>query len=174
MLVEKFHEPFLVGPEPEEIIGLHDLAHLSEDLRPGAVGTAVLFLQKLLLARAVETVVLPEVDLPLVVQLLEHGAHHPLVPLLGRADEIVVGDEEFRQERAKLRAHLVGELQRRDPALAGALLHLLAVLVGPGEKIHLLPLQAVKPGDDVRQHFLVGVPEVRRTVHIIDRGGEVE
>jgi hypothetical protein len=70
--LEEIDEPLLIGAQLEEVVGLGDLGDLAVDLRPRAVGVAVLVLQELLLARAVETRVFGAVDLALVEEALEH------------------------------------------------------------------------------------------------------
>ena len=171
---QEIHEPGLVARELEEIVGLRDLGHVAEDLRPGAVGLPVLFLQELLLPGGIDPLVLGLVDPALVVQLLEQPAHDRLVPRLGRADEIVVGDAELRQQSAEGRAGFVDVLLGRDAELLGGHLNLLAVLVHAREEIHLVAHHPAEPGNDVSQHLFIGVAEVRGPIYVVDGGGEVE
>jgi hypothetical protein len=96
------------------------------------------------------------------------------VPLLRGADEVVVGDVAGAAQIAELDGDLVDVLLRRDAAGACRLLHLLAVLVEPGEEMDFVPHQPAEPRDDVGQHLLIGVAEVRRAVGVIDRGGDEE
>src|SRR5208283_5734121 len=56
---EELDEPPLVGAQLEEVVRLHELRHLAVDLRPRAVGIAVLVEEELLLPGAVEAPVLP-------------------------------------------------------------------------------------------------------------------
>ena len=171
---QEVDQPVLVHLQLEEVVRLDDLGHLAVELRPGAVRIAVLLLQELLLASAVEPTVLAQVDVSLVVQRLEDLGDDRLVAALGRADEIVVRNRQLRQERLELRAHLVGKRLRINALALGALLHLLAVLVGARQEMDFVTHQAPIAGNNVRQHFLIGMAQVRRTVHVIDRGGDVE
>ena len=63
---------------------------------------------------------------------------------------------------------------RLHAPLAGAHLHLLAVLVGAGQEEDLVAHQPPETRDDVGQDLLVGMAQVRRPVGVVDGGGEVE
>ena len=158
----------------EEVVRLHDLGNFTENFRPFTVGQTIFFLQKLLLARRVKAFVLRLVDFALVEELLEHLTYDFLVPLLGGADKIVVGDIELGQKSAEFGADLVGKLLRRDAFFLGALLDLLAVFIDAGEKMYAVAHLAAEARDHVREHLFVGVPQVGRTVHVINRGGNIK
>ena len=134
----------------------------------------VFFLQKLLLPGAVETAVFGLINFAFIEQALQEIAHHPLVPLLRRADEIIIGNMELHAQFPKFRADFVRELLRRDAARPGSLLDFLPVFIGACEKKHLVSHQPPETRNDVRQHLFVGMAEVRRTVYIIDGGGQVK
>ena len=53
-------------------------------------------------------------------------------------------------------------------------LDLLAVLIQPGQKKHLLPQAATRTRNDVRDNLLVRVPEVRLAVDVINGRGDVK
>jgi hypothetical protein len=174
VLPQIIHQPVLILPQFEKIVRLRDFRDRTKNLRPGTIRVAVLLLQELLLAGAVETLVFGLVDFPLVKELLEHLGDDPPVTGFGRADEIVIGDVELGEQRAELRANLIDILLRWDAPLLRTLLHFLAVLINPGQEMHPVAHQAAEAGNDVRQHYFIGVAQVRRTVHVVDRGGDVE
>ncbi len=160
--------------EPEVVVLFHamlDLAPLGAEF---AVGAALFVGQELFLADAVVAVLLVLVDLLFVVETLQHSLHAFLVQRIGRGRPDVVADVQFFPEREEFCRDPVDELLRRDAGFLGRLLHLLAVLVDSGEKENLLAFQPVKTRDDIGQHLLVGVADMRRAVGVIDRGGEVE
>ena len=109
-----------------------------------------------------------------VVDPLEHLLHANLVLLVGGADEEVVGDVERGRHLAEARGVAVGELLRRDALRVRRVGDRLPVLVGPGEEEHVLAALAHVAGEHVGGDRLVGVPHVRRAVHVRDRGGDVE
>ena len=65
-------------------------------------------------------------------------------------------------------------LLRGDAALAGAHLHLLAVLIGADEKMHPVAPQPPETRDHIDQHLFVGMTQVRRPVDVVNGGGDVE
>ena len=74
---------------------------------------------------------------------------------------------------AELGGDHVGELLRRFAGRLGGALHLLAVLVGAGEHHGLVALHALEAGDGLGGHGGVGVPDVGRGIHVVERRGEV-
>ena len=62
----------------------------------------------------------------------------------------------------------------REPVLLGGPGHLLAVLVGAGEEEDVVADQPVPAGQGVGVDRRVGVADVGRVVHVVDRGGDVE
>src|SRR5207244_9634423 len=69
---------------------------------------------------------------------------------------------------------LVGPLLQREAAFGCGLGHVLAVLVGAGEEPDPVASQAPVPGDHVAGDDLVGMPDVRDVVHVVDRRRDVE
>src|SRR5215203_1814148 len=95
------------------------------------------------------------------------------MPLLSGADEVGVGN--FKDARKVLEACGVAIREFAGPqalALSG-LYHLETVLVGAGEKEHLAALEPAPAGDRVGRDHLVGMPNMRLTVGIGDRSGDV-
>ena len=100
--------------------------------------------------------------------------HALLVLRVGRGRPAVVADVEFLPKRDEFRRDPVDELLRRDALFFGGLLHFLPVLIDAGEEENLLALQPMITRDDVGEDLLVRMADVRRTVGVIDRGGEIE
>ena len=46
------------------------------------------------------------------------------------------------------------------------------MLIDTGEKKHVLTFEPVITRNHIGQHHLVGVPDMRRRVRVIDRGGD--
>ena len=105
---------------------------------------------------------------------LEHLLHDPLVLGVGSADEEVVGDLELGHERPEPRRVLIGERLGLHPLGERGVSDRLPVLVGAGEKEHILIALSHVARDDVGGDRLVRVPEVRDAVDVGDRGGDVE
>ena len=66
------------------------------------------------------------------------------------------------------------EFSWRHSCFRRGLLDLLSVLIDAGQKENFLAFEPVIARNDIGQHFLVGVPNVRRRVGVIDRGGNEE
>ena len=96
------------------------------------------------------------------------------MPLVGRADKVVVRNIQLRQQRPKLLTHFVTKLLWRYTLLLGARLHFLTVFVDPGQEMHPVAHLSPETRNGVRQHFFIGVAQVWRTVHVVDGGRNVE
>ena len=165
-----------VGRQPEEV-GLllgprHRRARLDRD--PHAVAFLDLVLgEEPLVAHRVPARVSAQVDVA--------GVVHPPPDLLGGAEMVGVAGADEPVERdveALLHAleHLgvgAGQLGGRHTELGGGLGHLLAVDVGAGQEPHVEAVESLEPGDGVGGDLLVGVADVRRTVGVVDRRGDV-
>ncbi|MBA7694300.1 hypothetical protein ES703_102907 [subsurface metagenome] len=96
------------------------------------------------------------------------------MPLLGGANEVVVGDVQPPPQLLEAYHILVAVgLGIGAPGL-GRLLHLQAVLVRAGQEVHLVAQRAVIAGQHVRQDGRVGVTDVRQVVHVVDWRSNVE
>jgi hypothetical protein len=113
------------------------------------------------------------VDVPVVIDALEHLLHAAHVLLVGGADEEVVGGIELRREGLEALGVAVGQLLGLEPLGAGRVGDRLTVLVGAGEKEDVLAALAHVARQDVGGHRRVGVPEVGLGVHVVDRGRDV-
>ena len=167
---------------PEEVVLLlQQLQRLGVDgadllalVLAGAVDDLALRLE-LLAADAVERLVLAGVDEAVVVELLQELLDVVLVPLVGRADEVVVGDVDGLQQRQPLVGDQpVGPLLRRRAVGGGRAQDLLPVLVGAGQQPGVVARLAVPAGQDIGGDLGVGVPDVRDIIHVEDRRGDVE
>ena len=97
-----------------------------------------------------------------------------VVARLGGADEVVVRQAEQPGHLAEALGVAVGQLARRQALLGGRLLHLQPVLVGAGEEIDVLAVEALKARDGIGGDRLVGVADMRLAVGIGDGRGDVE
>ena len=128
----------------------------------------------LLTADAIEPRVLAEVDVAGVVAGLQQGLDGPVVPVLGRPDEVVVRDIEALPRGLEERRNAVGELLRGLAGGVRCLLDLQPVLVGAGEEVHVVAEQSVPTRERVPHDRRVGMPEVGLCVHVIDGSSDVE
>ena len=94
--------------------------------------------------------------------------------VLTRADEIVVRAVQPGAHFAEQRRVPVRKLRRRDPQVTGGLDHLQAMLVGAGQKEHVISVEPLEPCDRIGRNGLVGVADMRLTVGIGDRGRDVK
>ncbi len=97
-----------------------------------------------------------------------------VVSLLGRADEIIVREAEHLRHLDEARRIAIGERARRDPVPIGRLLHLEAVLVGPGQKEDVLAVEPLEARDHVGRDGFIGVADVRHAVRVGNSRRNVE
>ena len=83
-------------------------------------------------------------------------------------------DIQVGEHALKDRGNLIDEDLGFNATLKGGLLDLLAVLVQTGKKVHLTAAHAHMARDHVGEDFLIRMAEVRRTVGVVDRRGDVE
>ncbi len=174
MLGVEGEQAVLVAREAEEVVLLGDvLDDRAVDRAALAVVELVLLVVELA-AHAVEALVAVELDVAAVVDPLEELLHRHLVPGLGGADVVVVGDVEVVPRGTEEGAVAVGPLERGDVVGLGRPLDLEPVLVGAGEEHDVVAPEPAPPGQDVGRHRRVRVPDVGRVVHVVDRRGDVE
>ncbi len=165
-------QPVLEATQAEEVVLLLDaldrpLVYSAQIARIELVVGVVL-----LAGDAVLALVEIELDVAGVVAALQQFGDADLVTLLGGADEVVVGDVQLLPRLLIQRGDRVGEVLRRQAGGLGGLLHLLAVLVGAREEVHVVAEQAVPASDRVADDGGVGVAEVRLCGDVVDGGGE--
>ncbi len=123
---------------------------------------------------AVPALVGAHVDVAVVAHLGEDVLHDRHVLRIGGADEEVVGGLDPGRERLETLGVAIRELLRLDAERVGGVGDRLAVLVGAGQEEHLLAALAVMARDHVGGDRRVRVPQMRRRVDVVDRGGYVE
>ena len=174
ILAQVLQQPALVLLHPEEVVGL--AAQFG-----GVAVTGIHAIHQFLVghvalgAHRIQALVLGEIDVARIVDLLQNLLHVALVAVLGGADEVVVTQAQPVPQFAKgVVAQVVGEGLGRLAAVGRQLDDALAVLVGAGQEVGLVPGQAVKAGDRIGQHLLEDVPDVRRPGQVIDGGSDIE
>jgi hypothetical protein len=167
--------PVLIGGEAEEIALLldpFDGGARGRELLAALARRQLAFIEIGLVADRVPAGVFAEIDV-----VLRHAAPEflraGLVPRLGRADEIVIGDAECVIERAELRRHLVDQRLRRDAELARRLFDFLPVLVHAGLEAHVITVEAHEARQRVDGDHLVGMADMGLAIRVRDRGGQV-
>ena len=165
--------------EPEEVVGLRQ--HLDRTTVHRAQARAVLPLHQLrgdlelLAADAVGPLVGTRVDLTGVVQMLPELPDPLGVPALGGSDEVVRTRLDRVEHRLPGALHQpVGPLPGPHALGLGTAHDLLAVLIGAGEEPHRLAALPMPPGQDVGRDSGIGMPDMRRVVHVVDRGRDIE
>ena len=168
-------EALLVAAQAEEVVLLAERGDgtAGVDRAVDAVDQLALLVVRLA-GHAVRALVGVELDVAVVLDPLQELLHGRVVPRLGGADEVVVGDVEAVPGGPEPLGVAVGLLERAEPGLLGGLGHLQAVLVGAGQEEGVVTQQAVPAGQRVGDHGRVRVPHVGRVVHVVDRGGDVE
>ena len=87
------------------------------------------------------------------------------------------GAVDAQAERLPLLLKFLGddarELLRSLARCLGGALYFLAVLVGPGEQDGLVTLHPLEARDGLGSDRGVGVPDVRRSIHVVKRRGDV-
>ena len=166
-------QPRLILLHAKEVVGLAAPFRRGGVLRQLAVHQLLVGDEPLLTHR-IEPLVLGRIDVTGVVEALQHLPHHLGMARFGGADKVVVGDVEPLPRAAKALADAVGERLRVGAGRGRGLIHLLAVLVGAGQKVGAVAVEPMPARQEVGDDGGVGVAEVRFGVDVVDRGGDVE
>ena len=174
VLLQVFQQPRLILLHAEKIIGLAAQFRGRTVARIDAVDQFLLG-HVALGSHAVQALVLGVVDVARRMDARQHILHVVAVARLGGADEVVVADlQPVPQPLEGVQAQVVHEALRRLARLGRRLGDLLAVFVGAGHEIHRIPGEAVIAGERVGQNLLENVADMRRTVGVVDGGGDVK
>ena len=178
LLLVELEQPILIRGKPEEVARLFDPFHFGArwcELFAALALDQFVVVEIGLVADRVPPLVGRGVDVAIVG--LGHAAPNLLarldVPLLRRADEVVVGDIQGRGQVAKTRGIAVGEGPRAKTLALRGLHHLETMLVGAGKEEHVPSLETAPAGDRIGRHHLVGVPDMRLAIGVRDRGGDI-
>ena len=120
------------------------------------------------------TGVVAGVDETIVAALLEEPLDGVRVFEVGGADEFVALDAEFVPEGAPLGGHFRDEFGFRDAGFFGGELDVHAVLVGAGGHDHVVAAHAFVAADGVAHDSRIGVANVRQSVRVVDRRGQIK
>ena len=161
-------QAILVGGEAEEVVLLLDPFRngavdrtLAVDELPGGL--------ELLAANAVVAGIGTLVDVAVVIDPLEEVADEGLVALIARPDEEVGMGVQARREVAPAPRDRVDVVLRAQPLLLRDSEDLRRVLVDAGEEERLGAALLLMAHEDVRGAGRVGMADVRRAVHVVDR-----
>ncbi|MNX83213.1 hypothetical protein D3C86_1149710 [compost metagenome] len=169
-----------VGPDPVAVVReledvvllagpLDGLLVLGADLVLGQVALVL----ELFAALAVPAFVLGLEDIALVQQALEDALDRRAVGGIAGTDEPVVANVEGFPDLLGLHGDVVHEGLGGDTRGVSGLLDLVAVLVETGQEEDLLAAQPVVAREGIGGDLLVGMPDVRRRVAVVDRRGDV-
>ena len=90
------------------------------------------------------------------------------------ATKSVMTDIKFAAHLYEVGGHFVRKLYSIDTCFPGSLDHFQAMLVGSGDQADIATTQAIKSGDGIGGNRLIGVANVRTTIGIADRGGNIK
>ncbi len=165
-------QPLFERAQLEEVVLLGHLDHRPPVHRALAVDQLVLGV--VVLARdAVEADVDAQLDEPVVVDPLQEFLDDLVVPGLGRADEVVVGDLERPPGLDEALRGAVRPRLGRHVRRLGRLDDLGPVLVGARHEPDVVARQAVPARQRVGVHRRIRRADVWRVVDVVDRGGQV-
>ena len=128
MLFNVADEPLLVFAHTEEIILFFDQLRFGKMIGTLAVAQ-LLFGVESFAAKTIQTSVPAEVDIPAFKHSLEQFFHIAHVVIIGRPNEVVIGNMAFAPDRAEAGAHPVGKFFRLNSRLRRCLSDLIAVLI---------------------------------------------
>ena len=120
-------------------------------------------------AHAVEARVYVLVDVARVVDALQEVGDERLVPLVGRADEEVIGGLDPPWHLLPGADDAVGVLLGCEPLLLRDVGDLRRMLVHPRQEKRVLSALPVVPDEDVGSDRRVRVPDMGLRVHVVDR-----
>jgi hypothetical protein len=127
-----------------------------------------------LIANRVPPFVAIEVKVPLFLHSRPDRLARAIMRLVRRANEKIVRNVKGIAHLLEKTRHFVCELTSLYALRPCGLSHLQPVLVGAGLEADVPALRALKAGNDVGRDRFISVADVRRTVGIADRGGDVE
>ena len=160
MLVVPLQQAVLEAAQLEEVVLLLDRLDRALVDRAQVAGQQVVVGVVELTRHAVLAAVETELDVAGVVAGLQQLLDGDAVALLGRADEVVVGDVQPLPRLDEGGGDRIGELLRRQVRVGGRVLDLEAVLVRAREEEHVVAGEAVPAGEGVRDDRRVRVRQV--------------
>ena len=126
-----------------------------------------------LLPHRVPARILAEVDVAIGLNSAPQLLARTGVTILRGADEVVVAVAHDLAEGAKPLRDLVDEVLRLHAGGNGGFLDLLTMLVSSGEEHHVAAVESHEAGQHVAGERRIGMPDVGRIVHIVDRCAQV-
>ena len=90
------------------------------------------------------------------------------------ATKAIISNVELIAHLYEIGRHFICELDCFDAGGTRRLNHFQAMLVGPGNQPDIASAQSVKAGNGVGSNRLIGMADVRTTVGIADRGGDIK
>ena len=164
--------------QAEVVVLLLAKLHLAPFGAEFAIRPALLVREKLLLADAVISALRGLVNpaafagrrVLFIPEPLKNGAHTLLMALIGGRRPAVVFHLELLPQGHEFRGDGIDKFLRRHTLLLRGLLHLLPVLIHSREEKDIVSRQPMVPGDHIGEHLLVGMPDVRRAIGVIDGG----
>ena len=132
------------------------------------------FSQKPFTALAIETGVVAQVYVALVVHLLQDVLYRPDVQVISGPDKIVRFDVQRRPGVPEQGTDAVNVFPGWYAICLGCFDNLVAMFIGAGLKAHILLAEPPEAAVSVSQDGCIGVAQVRLGVHIINRGGYIK
>ncbi len=163
---------FLKGGQLEEVILLGN--NLSGTAANGTIDRIGRIADVKIVVNAIAALVEAFVDITCVAGTQQQSAHGALVFGRSRANEMSIADAQFVPQIAKNGGIAVHVLARRDPRLGRGAGNVFAVLIGAGEKRHVVTLHALEAGDRIGHQRRISRAHVGTRIGIVDRRRQVE
>ena len=151
----------------EKVIILYNFNYIAENVGPFSINL-IFFLKKLLGSRRIVALVNPLVDFTLVKKSLQNLPDNSLVAILGCTNVIVVGNGQLLEKGEKFLGYSVATFLGINPLRTCSSLNLLPMFVQASKEKGLLANQALMPRYDIGQNLFICMPQMRRSIGIVD------
>ena len=141
--------------------------------RAMAVRTAAVFIELMLRPVAfawcaVKPLIRPFINIALGINAVEDLLYDLLMPLLRRADKIIIRDVQTFPEVLEACHNAVYVFNRLDSFLLGLKLDFLSMLITARKEKYIIACQALEPGDGICNRRTIRMPDMKLRTRIID------
>ena len=129
---------------------------------------------KSLTPEAVFPLVFTKIDIPLIVNPLQHQLNNGNMFFIRGPDKETIIDIQLRPKVPEKVTDLIHIFFRAERLLLGGTDDFIPMLIGAGEKIGIQPFYGIETTGHISQNGGICMPKVRPCIHIIYRGGDIE